>query len=230
MDWLKPLDEYCERLSPDFWAEPVNAISNLSFIIGAFFALKLRSRLQSTNWSHIWLTFILFSVGVGSFLYHTFANLWSMFADIIPIYIFQLSMIIIYGATIGRVNQKSPTLFGFLFLAGFILLTLPFSSIPREIFNGSLVYSSAFLSLLFIGLYQAKAISKERYTMLFAAAMFAVALLFRTLDMELCETIQLGTHFLWHVFNGIVLYLAIRAYIGVLVHEENITRQSSATP
>lgn len=163
---------------------------------------------------------------MGSFLYHTFANLWSMFADIIPIYIFQLSMIIIYGSAIGRLNKKSPVLFGFLFLVGFILLTLPFSGLPRELLNGSLAYTSAFLTLLFIGIYQAKFISSERYTLLLSAGLFLVALLFRTIDMEVCGRFELGTHFLWHAFNGIVLYLAIRAYVGVLVHEENISSET----
>ncbi len=35
MDWFQPLDQYCERTAPAFWAEPVNALSNAAFVIAA---------------------------------------------------------------------------------------------------------------------------------------------------------------------------------------------------
>ncbi len=35
MDWFQAVDIYCERTSAAFWAEPVNALSNLSFIAAA---------------------------------------------------------------------------------------------------------------------------------------------------------------------------------------------------
>jgi hypothetical protein len=37
--WSIPIDLYCERVSPSFWAEPVNAVSNLAFLIAAIAAL-----------------------------------------------------------------------------------------------------------------------------------------------------------------------------------------------
>ena len=39
----------------------------------------------------IWLTVILFAVGTGSFLFHTFATVWAAIADTGPIMIFILS-------------------------------------------------------------------------------------------------------------------------------------------
>ncbi|MFT7390517.1 MAG: hypothetical protein ACI9ZH_000740, partial [Paracoccaceae bacterium] len=35
MDPMQAIDAYCERLGPQFWAEPVNAATNLAFLIGA---------------------------------------------------------------------------------------------------------------------------------------------------------------------------------------------------
>ena len=35
-----PLDLYCERLGPEFWAEPLNAISNGGFIVAAWLAWR----------------------------------------------------------------------------------------------------------------------------------------------------------------------------------------------
>ena len=38
MNWSQPVDLYCERLDPSFWAEPLNAFTNLSFLIAAAIA------------------------------------------------------------------------------------------------------------------------------------------------------------------------------------------------
>lgn len=41
MDWVAAVDIYCERTSAGFWAEPINALSNLSFPLGALWAAVL---------------------------------------------------------------------------------------------------------------------------------------------------------------------------------------------
>jgi hypothetical protein len=35
MNWLSPVDAYCERTGPEYWSEPVNAVTNLAFLIAA---------------------------------------------------------------------------------------------------------------------------------------------------------------------------------------------------
>jgi len=37
MDWLKPLDEYRERVSSSSWSEPVNTLSNVRLLIATYF-------------------------------------------------------------------------------------------------------------------------------------------------------------------------------------------------
>ena len=46
-----------------------------------------------------------------------------------------------------------------------------------------------------------------------AGGVFALSLGFRTLDAPLCGTLPLGTHFLWHLLNGLMLWLLLRALI-----------------
>ena len=50
---FEPIDIYCERVGPGLWAEPVNALTNLSFLAAAAFVLallpRLRGRAQSTR-------------------------------------------------------------------------------------------------------------------------------------------------------------------------------------
>ena len=49
--------------------------------------------------------------------------------------------------------------------------------------------------------------------MLSAGLAFTVSLSLRTLDSELCTAWPLGTHFGWHVLNGLTLYLVMIALI-----------------
>jgi len=39
-----------------------------------------------------------------------------------------------------------------------------------------------------------------------ATALFCCALTLRTVDRSLCEFIPIGTHFVWHLLNAIVLF------------------------
>jgi hypothetical protein len=35
MAWRDAVDGYCERLTPGYWAEPVNAVTNMAFVVAA---------------------------------------------------------------------------------------------------------------------------------------------------------------------------------------------------
>ena len=86
--WNSYIDIYCERLEPGLWAEPLNAVSNSAFLIAALIvALGLRG---PGNLEARVLTAILAAIGVGSFLFHTFATRWAAMADVLPIAAFVL--------------------------------------------------------------------------------------------------------------------------------------------
>jgi len=77
VDWTTPIDLYCERLGPGFWAEPVNAWSNLAFPIGALWGWITAQRRGVLTPTLIALLVLAALIGVGSFLFHTYANSWS---------------------------------------------------------------------------------------------------------------------------------------------------------
>ena len=88
MDWSAQIDSYCERLGPGFWAEPVNAVSNAAFLIAAFILWrKLRGQGLPLAMG---LVGILAAIGIGSFLFHSFATRWAALADVLPILIYIL--------------------------------------------------------------------------------------------------------------------------------------------
>lgn len=201
------VDIYCERLGPEFWAEPLNAISNIAFFIAAFAALYCaRGKNDKGIFTLITLIFI---IGTGSFLFHTLATRWASLADTLPILAYQVTFLYLYAANIIKLNRlHTILLLGAFFLTGYI-----FAQMPQDRFNGSLSYAPAILFTIGLGIYHFAARKKERFILLAAAAIFAISLTFRSLDMAVCEAFPPGIHYAWHMLNGIVLYLTARAYI-----------------
>jgi len=77
------IDLYCERLGPGLWAEPINAFTNLAFLVAAFVSWRLADQhklLSGDTWVLIGL---MTAIGIGSGLFHTFANSWSQVLDIL---------------------------------------------------------------------------------------------------------------------------------------------------
>ena len=82
------LNNYCERLGPEFWSEPLNAVTNAAFLVAALLAFVLWRRKTPDDAVGLILILIVFLTGVGSFLFHTVATRWALLADVIPIALF----------------------------------------------------------------------------------------------------------------------------------------------
>ena len=83
------IDIYCERLDVGIWAEPINAVTNFAFILAAIIMwIRCKNLVEGRV-----LAFLLFSIGCGSFLFHTFAQTWAAILDVTPILIFILTYI-----------------------------------------------------------------------------------------------------------------------------------------
>jgi hypothetical protein len=87
-----------------------------------------------------------------------------------------------------------------------------------HIVNGSLGYLPAMLILAWLGIWHFRHRMTEPGVLLLATGCLSLALVFRTIDMMVCPVMPLGTHFLWHLFNGGTVYLAIRCLILSLPH------------
>ena len=204
------IDIYCERVAPGLWAEPLNAVTNLSFIIAAIYAYKFAKGRGGITQQSFLLILLMFAIGVGSTLFHTFATKLTQLSDVLPILLYQLAFILFYSLNVMRMK-----IFGaaFLFII-FMVMTVLSEMAPSHILNGSLSYAPSIIFLLGFGLWHLFTKQSERYILICAGLIFAVSLTFRSIDMQMCETIVIGTHFLWHVLNGCVLYLATRGYVN----------------
>lgn len=204
------IDIYCERVAPGLWAEPLNAATNLSFIIAAVFAYKFAKERDALTQHSVLLILLMCAIGVGSTLFHTFATKLTQLSDVLPILFYQIAFIWFYSLNAIRLGlMKTAGLF-----IVFMVMTVLSEMAPSHILNGSLGYAPSITFLLGFGIWHYKTKQQEPFVLLFAGLIFAVSLTFRSIDMAVCETLVIGTHFLWHVLNGCVLYLATRGYVN----------------
>src|SRR5918997_2965246 len=90
------MDAYCERVGMGVLAEPLNAFSNVSFLLAAWAAWVLARRVGVTSVG-VWALIALgASVGVGSILWHTVPTMLTLLLDIVPILVFIVWFIWLY--------------------------------------------------------------------------------------------------------------------------------------
>ncbi len=209
MDWRAPVIDYCERQSSAFWAEPANALSNFAFVIAAASAFLFWRRRGGVDYPALALIIVTASVGVGSFIFHTIATRGAMLLDVVPIGIF------IYGYFLLALRR----FFG-LAMAPATAITLAFAAgssfaTTVDALNGSVGYLPALAALaIFAALLWSRSGQRGTARALAAAALlFAISLVFRTIDRAICPAFPLGAHFLWHMLNACVLWLLLCAAI-----------------
>lgn len=217
MDYI---DIYCERLAPGLWAEPLNALTNLAFFIAAGAAWHLARRQQSLPISIVAAIGLIIAIAIGSTLFHTFATSWAILLDVIPILLFQIYFIWVYSRQAIALKSKYSAVLIVVFL-----FACSFSTQFKNVLNGSLSYAPVLLILAGFGIYHYKQEKRERFLLLAAAGVFLFALFFRSIDSAICPYFSIGTHFLWHIFNGVLLYLLMR---GLILNWKN-TGKSSPT-
>jgi drug/metabolite transporter (DMT)-like permease len=206
MPWSTPVDLYCERTDPSFWAEPVNALTNAAFLIAALLALLEWQRGTRRDLALLALIGVVALVGLGSFLFHTIATRGAVLFDIIPIAVF------IYGYFFLALRRflGLRTLPALAVFVGFVIASNATSwAVPASALNGSASYVPALAALAVVGwLIRHQAEGKP---VLLAAALFTISVGLRSVDLLVCDAFPLGTHFLWHTLNAVVLYLLLHA-------------------
>lgn len=135
MSWTDHIDGYCERTDATLWSEPVNAVTNVSFVVAAILT-------------------------------------WRM----------------------ARAAGDRP------------------AQVP--------------VAILLLAAVLAREDRRTARAMVVIAAVFVVSLGLRTVDGRLCATLPLGTHFGWHVLNGVVA----GAMIVLFISRGRVSPASSGSP
>lgn len=197
---------YQETVMDRIPVEPFNTFSNLIFVIVLlYFWVKIRKNPKQ----HPFFLFAipLISAGwLGGTVYHgTRSHQFWLVLDWMPIMLVCLGGIIYFILKIKKKWWERVLLF-----SGLLILSL----IPRRIqlpqtYQISFGYIVTALTVLtpFIW-YAYKTRWKNVHLIIVGAIIFALAITFRTLD-NTAELLPMGTHWLWHIFGGIAVYLLL---------------------
>ena len=154
---------------------------------------------------------LMVSIGVGSALFHTLATGPTRLLDALAIAVFIVVFLWLYSRRVLKLNHLSALILS----AAFVAAALVGRQSPH-VLNGSLIYAPALLFIFGLGLVHLFQARHARFGLLSAAGVFVVSLFFRVIDSSVCESFPWGTHFLWHLCNAVVLYIAARTLLGAL--------------
>ena len=206
------IDLYCERTGPEFWSEPINALTNLAFVAAGLWGLR-EARKDNADSFVLLLCWWVVAIGVGSFLFHTFADRLTMWADILPIAGFTLAYTLFNLRRFLRFSWPKALAIFAVFYAVVAIVTMQVPDWLREASNGSTGYLPPFLALIFFGAWAIRVGNPAGWYNIAAAGIFVVSVTFRALDPLVCEAMPLGTHFLWHTLNGLMLGVLLAATV-----------------
>ena len=196
---VRVVDFYCERVDPGLWAEPINAFSNLAFLLGALILWsRPAARLPAA---------LLAVVGLGSFVFHTWATQIAMALDVIPI------LVLIAWAGREALIQELRWPLSRILLVALILFagTLPLWFWVEDPAAAGIAYVPAGVLLWAVwSRFRARGHAGAA-PLLVASLAFSGAYAARALDAVLCPWIPLGTHWIWHLLNALAMGALIAA-------------------
>jgi hypothetical protein len=222
---------YCERgTNTALLAEPINAASNAAFLLAGLIGLQLVlwRPPEQRNADLFLLPVLVLFIGLGSLAFHLYADRGTALADVVPITVF---MLVYIGFALNRFLGVPPG-FTVLLVIGFGAIVAFTSQVQcsegaigllgegaqgvKPCLNGSIFYLPALIALIVVGLLLHEQGHKAAPWLLWAAAIFAVSITLRSLDLALCDQVlidgrKVGTHFAWHVLNALALLLLLRA-------------------
>lgn len=208
MNWMEQVDAYCERTDFSFWAEPVNAATNGLYLAGGL-AMLIRTRSDRLPIATA-LSVVLILIAIGSFLFHTLATRWAGLADTAPIGVF----ILLYLWAVNRHVLRMLWWQAGLMTAGFV----PYAAVVVPVLNRipfvaiSNFYWTVPILLLAYAPFVARRRRETALGMVAGALLLSVSISVRSVDLILCDVFPLGTHFLWHSLNAVLLPGMIELY------------------
>jgi hypothetical protein len=204
------IEAFCERASPAlFLAEPLNVASNLAILAAAMVLARRAVVLRSTSLvpaSVQALIALIAVVSMASTLYHVAPMQWSYALDIQAIHIFGLWFAACFARWMLGVPWPTALLAIPLFggYAWLVEMMLAGNGLDIGRFMPAAIGLPLLAALLWF-------VDRRSWQPFAGAAMaFALALVFHRSDSALCSSLPIGTHFLWHAFNGITLFLITR--------------------
>ncbi len=198
---------YCERVTMGI--EPFNSASNLIFIVcaGVCATLMLRDWAKLRTDSKFILSSLstlIMLIGIGSAAFHIKPTHVTHAIDLIPIGLFivvALSCVLKMGFKLSKAS-----------VAGIVTVwgcATALASTKPDFLAGSLLYLPTLLIILIMAV-----LNTQQHRKLVAVfAFFGLGLLIRAIDLPVCNTLSIGTHWIWHACTALA---ALQTFLLVL--------------
>jgi len=206
MDWSAQSDNYCERTDLLFWSEPVNAVTNAAFVIVAVWMWRRCGAVPSARL----LCVILFAIGIGSFLFHTHATAWAAAADVIPIGLFILVYLFLVNRDFVGMSGWAAVLATTVFVPYAYVMVRILDTVP--FFQISNFYWTVPVLLFVYGAALHHKRPQSARGLIYGGLLLCLSIALRSVDEGLCRYWAVGTHFLWHLLNALMLGWMIEVY------------------
>lgn len=208
MNWTDRIIAYCERTDFGLWSEPLNAVTNLAFLLAAaiLWARLGRDRLPIARL----LVLVLAVIGISSGLWHVLAMSWTGLADSLSIAVFVLIYLFAANRDFWGLGTFTALLGTALFLPFAAAATWIFAQVPA--FRGSAMYWPVALLIAGYALALARRSPATARGLAIGAGVLVVSITFRSLDDAVCSAWPHGTHFMWHLLNAAMLGWMIETY------------------
>lgn len=205
---IHSIGRYCGRYAEGFLGEPQNSLSNLAFVIGAVYVWTVWRKSENKNPFAPVLFVMVASIGVGSFIFHTFPSKTTLWIDLIPIQIFALT----YFGFVG-VKYFGASLFkvGIALVVFFYARQYWIVFMPRGALGGGITHIPTLLLLLGCGALLYSRHKQFSIKLLSAGLVYALALFIRTWDLYFCAAFPLGLHWVWHLLTALAASILIFA-------------------
>jgi hypothetical protein len=200
---------YCETpmtIDGVFPVEPANAISSGVIVLFGIAALVLVIQRNPRAIELYAACALLMLNGVGSILWHGLRTRWALALDVMPALVFVLIVAVTWAWRVGPWWQAVSAA-GVLIAGPFIV---QFAGLgPRTPMRIGL--TAALIVVLALWLVaRSYSISRAAAYTGGAALLSAIAALtFRSIDSFACESIGVGSHFLWHIFLSAAAFLCV---------------------
>ena len=215
--FTRSITDYCERISNGIFSEPINLFSNLLFFISAFLIFKIFKKNKIKELIYWLLLFFITLIGIGSSLWHSFRNPFTLTLDALPIYLFIL--IFLYLVLRKLLNNKWKPL---IFVTSFIVIQVLISILFPKALNGSIrhVINALIFVFLIIWIHKKELLNKYFIT---SFLLYFFGIIFRSTDIEVCSIFPLGTHFLWHICTSLATYFSVIALLNLEITNDKFS-------
>lgn len=200
---------YCETpmtIDGIFPVEPANAISSGVIVLFGIAALVLVIQRSPRAIELYAACALLMLNGVGSILWHGLRTRWALTLDVMPALVFVLIVAVVWARRVGPWWQAIGI--GAALVAGPFIVQ--FAGLGSRFPMRIGVTAGIIVALALWLVVRSYAISRAAaYTGGAALLSATAALTFRSIDNYACESIGMGSHFLWHIFLSAAAFLCV---------------------